>query len=61
MSATSTACPVCDTSTGVQVRAGIFGSDFCDNLAAVLLPFLVLSLIVGLIHRGLLRTRVPLK
>jgi hypothetical protein len=33
------ACPVCDTGTGRQVRAGIFNEDFVPNLLMSSLPF----------------------
>jgi hypothetical protein len=51
-SAAARACPVCDTETGQQVRAGIFGEDFGSNLLVTALPFPVLLLIVALIHLG---------
>ena len=44
------ACTVCDSETGQQVRAGIFGSEFVPTLAAVMSPFPVLLLVVGLLH-----------
>ena len=47
------ACPVCDTDTGQQVRAGIFDEDFARNLLLTLLPFPVLLTIVAAIHFGL--------
>jgi hypothetical protein len=39
------ACPACGTSTGEQVRAGIFGADFARNLGVSLLPFVVVGAI----------------
>ena len=35
----ATACPVCATALGEQVRSGIFGPDFLSNLLAIMLPF----------------------
>ncbi len=46
------ACPVCNTETGRQVRAGIFGEDFWSTLAAVLSPFPVLLLVLAGLHFG---------
>lgn len=39
-----TACPVCDTETGQQVRAEIFGQSFGRNLLAVIAPVPLLLL-----------------
>ena len=47
------ACPLCDTQTGQQVRAGIFNGGFAGTLSAMLLPFLVMAGIVALIQVGL--------
>jgi hypothetical protein len=41
------ACPVCLTSTGEQVRAGIFGADFARNLVLAVLPFAVVASLLG--------------
>ena len=46
------ACPVCDTATGEQVRAGIMDDQFAFNLFATLLPFPFLVGIVAFIHFG---------
>jgi hypothetical protein len=46
------ACPVCDTGTGEQVRAGIFNENFAGTLVAVLLPFPILLACVAMIHFG---------
>ena len=43
-------CTVCDSETGQQVRAGIFGDDFVVTLAAVISPFPILLLAVGVLH-----------
>jgi hypothetical protein len=41
------ACPLCNTETGQQVRAGIFGEDFWSTLLVVLSPFPVLLLAIA--------------
>ena len=46
------ACPVCDTGTGRQVRAGVFDAEFGRTLVAVLLPFPILLAVVAVIHFG---------
>ena len=46
------ACPVCDTATGEQVRAGILDEDFAFNVLAMLLPFPILIGIAAAIHFG---------
>lgn len=48
--ATLSACPVCDTATGREVRAGIFGGDFFPTLFAILAPFPVLLVLVVVIN-----------
>ena len=45
-------CPVCDTGTGDQVRAGILDENFGRTLLAVLLPFPILLGVVAVIHVG---------
>ena len=40
----ASACPICNTATGQQVRAGIFGNDFWSTLLVVISPFPVLLL-----------------
>ena len=52
MSATALSCPVCDTETGKDVRAGIFDEEFGRNAVLTLLPFPVLLAIVAMIHFG---------
>ena len=49
------ACPVCDTTTGQQVRAGIFDHDFGMTLLTVLAPFPVLVFVLAAMHFGLPR------
>ena len=46
------ACPVCDTGTGEQVRAGIVGGDLGWGLLATLLPFAVVLGVAAAIHFG---------
>jgi hypothetical protein len=46
------ACPVCDTGTGQQVRAGILDDSFGRTLLAVVLPFPLLLAVVAGIHFG---------
>lgn len=38
------ACPVCNTETGQQVRAGIFGENFTKNLLSIAAPIPLLLL-----------------
>ena len=57
LSAPAGACPVCDTGTGRQVRAGIFDGDFGRTLLAVALPFPILLAVVAAIHFGWPATR----
>ena len=45
-------CPICNTGTGDEVRAGIFDGNFAYNLFATLLPFPLLVGIVAFIHFG---------
>lgn len=51
------ACPLCDTGTGEQVRAGILDGNFVSTLVTVLLPFPILLGVVAMIHFGLPRPR----
>jgi hypothetical protein len=37
----ASACPICDSATGVQVRASLLNEDFGTNLLATVLPFVV--------------------
>lgn len=52
-SAQASACPLCSTSTGAQVRAGIFNEEFISTMLVVLAPIPVFIGIVLLIHFGL--------
>ena len=51
----ASACPLCNTPTGQQVRAGIFDHDFGMTLLTVLAPFPVLLLVLAMMHFGLPR------
>lgn len=46
------ACPICDTGTGQQVRAGIFDENFWGTFIAVIAPFPVLLLVIATYHFG---------
>jgi hypothetical protein len=46
------ACPVCDTGTGREVRAGILGGDLVVTLLAVTLPFTLVAAVVAFVHFG---------
>jgi hypothetical protein len=41
--ATALACPVCETETGRQIRAGIFGAGFAHDVLLSVLPFVVMG------------------
>jgi len=47
------ACPVCHTSTGVQVRRGIFNDDFAKNVLQTVAPFPVFALAIAGVRRAL--------
>jgi hypothetical protein len=47
------ACPVCDSGTGQQVRAGIMDDSFGLSVLATALPFIVVLGITAFIHFGL--------
>lgn len=51
-SASASACPVCGTRTGQQVRQGIFESRFAADVFLTLLPFPILLGIVLALHFG---------
>jgi hypothetical protein len=44
------ACPLCDTETGQQVRAGIFNDEFWRTLFVVISPFPILLLAIAAYH-----------
>lgn len=46
----ASACPICQSETGKQVRAGIFDENFAFNLFGSLLPFPIFLGIVAAIH-----------
>ena len=43
-------CPLCESETGRQVRAGIFDESFGTNVVLTLLPIPVLAAVVALIY-----------
>jgi hypothetical protein len=47
------ACPLCDSGTGEQVRAGIAGDSLPSAVLAVLLPFAVTAGVVAVVHFGI--------
>lgn len=52
LASSAPACPLCESETGRQVRAGIFDDDFGKNVALTLIPFPVLAVIVAFIYHG---------
>jgi hypothetical protein len=52
------ACPVCESETGQQIRAGIFDERFGRNVLLVLSPFPVLAALGAALHVGFSR-RAP--
>jgi len=50
--AASSACTLCNTPTGEQVRAGIFNESFGGNLLLTVAPFPLLAAIVVAMHFG---------
>ena len=49
----ASACIVCDSETGQQVRAGVFDEGFWSTLAAVIAPFPVFIIAIALYNFGL--------
>lgn len=47
------ACPFCDSSQAVEVRAGLADEFTPTTLAAVTLPFLIVASVISVIHFGL--------
>ena len=50
---TASACTVCDSEAGQQVRAGIFGDEFWTTLVGVIAPFPVVLAIIAVYNYGL--------
>jgi hypothetical protein len=48
----ATACPLCHTQTGNNVRAALFGPDFWFNVGVTVLPFPIFLAITALIYFG---------
>lgn len=55
----ASACTVCDSDVGQQVRAGIFNDGFWSTLLAIVAPFPVLLGGVAAVQFGLFRSRKP--
>jgi hypothetical protein len=52
--ATLSACPLCDSETASQVRAGLLDDQHvADSLLATIMPFLLLAAFVAAVHFGL--------
>ena len=49
---TLSACPVCNSGTGREVRDGIFGPDFGRNVALTALPFPIFLGIAAAVYYG---------
>ena len=48
----ASACTVCDSEKGQQVRVGIFGDEFWTTLVGVIAPFPVLLIVIAAYHYG---------
>jgi hypothetical protein len=46
------ACTVCHTATAQEVRAAVFGPDFCENLTASVLPVAFVGVLALYIRDG---------
>ena len=55
------ACPVCESSNGKLVRAGIIGEDLGLSLLSTTLPFLLILGVTAAIHFGWGRPRLAQK
>lgn len=51
--ASASGCPLCDSGTGADVRAGIFNASFLVTLVEVLAPFAVLAMVLRILDRHL--------
>ncbi len=54
---TASACTVCESQAGQQVRAGIFGDEFWTTLVGVVAPFPVLLAIIAVYNYRMPRIR----
>ncbi|MBV8867225.1 MAG: hypothetical protein JO210_17645 [Acidobacteriaceae bacterium] len=52
LASSASACPLCHSQTGEQIRAALFARDFWFNVTATILPFAIFALITGLIYFG---------
>lgn len=50
-------CPMCDSSTGKQVRAQLADEHLGLSVLATVVPFVVILVVVGVVHFGPLRFR----
>ncbi|UQA60230.1 hypothetical protein [Polyangium aurulentum] len=55
------ACPVCESSNGRLVRAGIIGDDLGLSLVSTTLPFAVILAVTAMIHFGWGKPRSAVK
>ena len=56
VTASASACTVCDSEVGEQLRAGIFDRNFWANLLSVVAPFPCVLFGVALVQRALFRS-----
>ena len=47
---TALTCPVCNSETGKQVRASLFGQEFGNTFLMVAAPFPILGMVVGIAY-----------
>lgn len=55
LTGTATACPVCDTPTGIAIREQIFTPQFGYYALLTLLPLLLLAQVAYMLYRGAIR------
>ena len=51
--ALAAACTVCNSETGQQVRAGIFGDEFWTTIVGVVAPFPAMLIVIAAYHYGI--------
>ena len=54
-------CPFCNSSTGKEIRASLFGPDMGYNLMVSFLPFIIFSVIIYLLYHGGWPVKKPAK
>jgi hypothetical protein len=52
LQSSTTACPFCNTDTGIEVNAKIFDDDFVANVATIVSPFPILLACVFAVYFG---------